>query len=247
MNRHHILIILVVILIISVGLVIKNLDRQVIMAEESPIQGYRISPPLSLDAIKNVATSSIEWDAVIPVGTRIIIKAAITSNGGSPPEIDDPTWQEFMIEQEEGIRSIPGIELEMDLSGQYLWVMQVLETDNPDVTPELHSLKETIIMSAKTEGYRISPEFELSSGIGETVKDSRVFWQANERFDGNINVEVKLSTDGEWKEAVNGVSIPGLESEKSLAGEKIQTKASFVGGPDFYPSLENIKIFLELE
>lgn len=105
-------------------------------------------------------------------------------------------------------------------------------------------------MQGKTEGYRISPEFNLSSGTGETVKDSRIFWRADERFDGNIDVKVNVLTDGEWiydQEVVNGGQIPGLEPGTNLSGAKIQTKTSFVGGPNFYPSLENIKIFLDLE
>ncbi len=100
------------------------------------------------------------------------------------------------------------------------------------------------------EGYRISPVFDFSGP--EKVKDSRIFWQANERFDGTIKVEVRVSYDGGnnwdgWIGVVNGGSIPGLEPGTNLSGAKIQTKTSFVGGPNFYPSLENIKIFIELE
>ncbi len=104
----------------------------------------------------------------------------------------------------------------------------------------------------RLEGYRISPEFNLSGETGETVKDSRIFWQAEERVDGTIKVEVRVSYDGgnnwsDWQPIVNGGRIPGLEPGTNLYGATIQTKTSFVGGPDFYPSLENIKIFIELE
>ena len=104
-------------------------------------------------------------------------------------------------------------------------------------------------MSGITEGYRISPEFNIS-GEDNVVKDSRIFWQADERFDGNINVKVNVFTEGEWnydQEVINGGQIPGLEEGKSLSGAKIQTKTSFIGGLNFYPSLENVKIFIELE
>lgn len=101
----------------------------------------------------------------------------------------------------------------------------------------------------KSEGYRISPEFDISRA-GEKVKDSRIFWQADERTEGTIKVKVNVFSGtswSDWQEVVNGGQIPGLEPGTDLSGAKIQTKISFVGGPDFYPSLENIKIFVEIE
>jgi len=98
------------------------------------------------------------------------------------------------------------------------------------------------------EGERTSPEFDISGPY--IVKDSRIFWQADERFEGTIKVEVRVF-DGagwrEWQQVTNGASIPGFEANTSLSGVKIKTKTSFVGGPDFYPSLENIKIFIEIK
>jgi len=229
------------IIFVLAGLVIKEPNRQTIKAAET-IQGYRISTPLSLDMIKNVATSSIEWDATIEDGiTSVTIETAVTESDTEIPT----TWQ---IATNRG--SIPSIEPGADLSYKYLWTKQTLETVDPDITPQLHSLTEMIRMEARTEGYRISPEFNLSGEEGEVVKDSQIFWQANERFDGNIDVKVNVFSEGEWfneKEVVNGGRIPGLEPGKNLSGAKIQTKTSFVGGPDFYPILENIKIFVELE
>ena len=247
-----VILIAVGVILILTGLEIKKSGSQIVMAQET-IQGYRISQPLSLNTIKKVATSSIEWEADIPLGTRIIIRTATTSSGMSPPKLDDQRWQGFVINQgqDQGIiRPIPGVDQDADLSGQYLWTIQVLESDVEGVSPALYKLEEKIIMSAKTEGYRISPEFNLSDETGETVKDSRIFWQADERFDGNIDVKVSVFTEGEWtydQEVVNGGQIPGLEPGIDLSGAKIQTKSSFIGGPYFYPSLENIKIFLELE
>lgn len=99
----------------------------------------------------------------------------------------------------------------------------------------------------EAEVYRISPEFDVSGQ--NTVKDSQIFWQADEKFDGTIKVEVRVFNGvewGEWEQVANGASIPGLEPGTSLSGAKIQTKTSFIGGPDC-PSLKNIKIFIELE
>jgi len=99
-------------------------------------------------------------------------------------------------------------------------------------------------------GYRISPEFDISGLY--TVKDSQIFWQADERFDGTIKtitVEVRIFDGiqwGGWQQVSNGAGIPGLEPGTSLLESKVQTKISFVGDPD-YPSLKNIKIFIEIE
>lgn len=233
------------IVLVLVGLAIKKLDRQIIMAADGPIQGYRISRPLSLDEIKNVAESKIEWVATIPdeEKTRIIIETAVTDSDSEEPE----SW---IVAINGG--SISGIQKGDDLTDKFLWTKQILENDDPSGTPspQLHSLTETIRMEARTEGDRISPEFNLSGEEGKVVKDSQIFWQANERFDGNIDVKVNVFSEGEWfneKDVVNGGRIPGLEPGTNLSGAKIQTKTSFVGGPDFYPSLENIKIFVELE
>lgn len=231
------------IVLVFADLVIKEPDHQIIMAQET-IQGYRISPPLSLDEIKNVAESKIEWVATIPdeEKTRIIIQTAVTNSNSEEPG----SW---IAATNSG--PIPGIQKGDDLTDKFLWTKQILENDDPIGTPspQLHSLTEMIRMEARAEGDRISPEFDIS-GEGDIVKDSQIFWQADERFDGNINVKVNVFSDGERlyeQDVVNGGNIPGLEPGKSLTGAKIQTKTSFVGGPTFYPTLENIKIFIEIE
>lgn len=246
-----VLIVIGIVLVLA-SAVIKKPESQVIMAAEEPIQGYRISPPLALEEIKNVSESKIEWEAAIPGGTNIIIKTAVTPDGDNPPELDDDTvWRGYEIEQAEGSVPIPGIEPGNNLTDLYLWTMQILGSDIEDVSPELHSLTETIKGRVKTEGYRISPEFALSEGAEEEIiKDSRIFWQADERFDGNIEVKVNVLAGGQWtyeQDVVNGERIPGLEPGKDLSGARIQTKTSFIGGPHFYPSLEDIKIFIESE
>jgi len=209
---------------------------------QGTIQGYRISAPFSLDGITNATESKIEWEAMIPdeEKTRIFIKTAVTNSNSEEPE----SWSEVTINGGQ----IPDIQEGDDLTGKYLWTKQILETDDPTISPQLDTLTETIIMAGETEGSRISPEFDVSGP--EKVKNSRIFWQAKERFDGTIKIEVNVFDGTAWKgwqEAVNGTGIPGLESGTGLTGAKIQTKTSFVGGPKYYPSLENIKIFIETE
>lgn len=220
-------------------------DNDDLVLEESYTEGYRISPPLSLDEIKNVAESKIEWEATTVELTSTTIKTAVTTDGENPPALDSEEWQAAVSGE-----SIPEIDLGEDLTSQYLWTMQILKTDDPAITPRLHSLTETILMQGiEVAGYRISPGFDISGSY--TVKDSQIFWQADERFNGTIKVEVGVSNDGgnnwNWEQVANGASIPGLEPGTDLSAAKIQTKTSFLGGPDFYPTLENIKIFIEIE
>ena len=230
------------IVLVFANLLIKESGFRVAMAQETDWgYGYRISRPYPLDGFENVIESKIEWVASIPDedNTRIIIQTAVTDS-----DTEEPT--SWLSATNGG--PIPGIE-EGDLSG-FLWTMQILENDDPDAfsSPQLHSLTETITM--KAEGYRTSPEFLLCGEENDIVKDARIFWQADERFGGDINVKVNVLSGGSWvyeQDVVNGGQIPGLEPGTSLAGAKIQTKASFIGGPEFYPSLEDIKIFLELE
>jgi len=220
---------------------VKDISRGAIMAAEDPAFGYRISNPLPLDQFENVVGIKIYWDESIPdeENTRITIQTAVTDSN-----TEEPTSWENATNGE----AIPGIE-GGDLTG-FLWTKQILENDDPDTfpSPQLNSLTEEITM--KTEGYRTSPEFDISGEGGDVVKNARIFWQADERFEGDIDIKVNVLNGGTWvyeQDVVNGGEIPGLEPGTSLSGAKIQTKASFVGGPEFFPSLEYIKIFLELE
>ena len=243
------IILLAVLIVIGVVLILTNLlteepGHQTIMAAEGTIEGYRTSKPLSLNEITDVAESSIGWGAEMPFGTNIIIQTAVTDSDSEPESWDNATNNE----------PIPNIEEGQNLVGKFLWTKQILQVpEGSSDAPELKWLTVTISMPREeTEGHRVSPALDISAP--NIVKDSRIFWQADERFNGIIKkVEVKVSYNGgftwtdDWIQMVNGASIPGLEPGTDLSSAKIKTKTSFVGGPDYYPSLENIKIFIETE
>jgi len=250
MKKSTILLIIILavgIILVLTGLVIKESDHQVIMAEEGTIEGFRISKPIPLDEITRVSGSNIAWEAYTPsLETDVIIQTAVTGSGTEEPGPE--SWVDATNR-----RAIPGIEEGDNLADQFLWTKQILRAPEASYeTPELKQLIVTISMFEETEGYRISPALDISGpGI---VKDSRIFWQANEEFNGIIEkAEVKVSYNGgfswsqDWVSVANSTSIPGLEPGTDLSAAKIKTKTSFIGGPDFYPSLENIKIFIETE
>ena len=100
----------------------------------------------------------------------------------------------------------------------------------------------------ETQGYRISSELDISGeGI---VKDSQIFWQADTRLGASIVIETRFyngETWTDWEAVINGREVPGLNRGTNLETALIQTRASFTGGPEFYPSLNNINIFVEIK
>ena len=100
--------------------------------------GHRISHPLSLNGIKEVEETGIEWTSTEPSDTGITVKTAVTESGVVAPE----TWQTATNGE-----SIPGIFEGDNLSGKYLWTKQELSTSDIEKTPELHSL--SVVLSGK--------------------------------------------------------------------------------------------------
>ena len=103
-------------------------------------------------------------------------------------------------------------------------------------------------MPVGTEGYRISSELDISGeGI---VKDSQIFWQANTRSGASIIIETRFYDGNDWTDwqiAENGREIPDLIRGTDLIAVLIQTRATFDGGPEIYPSLNSINIFIEVK
>ncbi|MFA4998424.1 MAG: hypothetical protein WC514_00120 [Candidatus Paceibacterota bacterium] len=221
-------------------------DGDDLVLEEGLTSGYRISGPLSLNDVKHSGSSKIEWSETIATDTEISIHTKVVESEGAPSEIPG-TWNTAA-----NGGPIPEIEESSDLTNRWLWVKQELKTNDISFTPSLHSLTETVtereVNPAETEGYRISSELDLS-GSGK-VKDSQIFWQANTRSQASIVIETRFY-NGEiwtdWQTATNGREIPGLAHGTDLNIARIQTKAFFSGGPEIYPSLNNINIFIEVE
>jgi len=94
---------------------------------------------LSLDTINNVASSKIEWTSTEPTDTNITIECAV--NEDSETEPSDLDYAEATSGQ-----AIPGISAEDDLTGKYLWVRQILTTDDVNNTPQLHGLTVEVVV-----------------------------------------------------------------------------------------------------
>jgi len=219
-------------------------DSGDLVLEEGQTYGFRISNPLSLNEVKRAGSSLIEWtetvfpDTEISVYTKVIISEEMPV---SAPE----TWNSAINGQ-----PIPEIEGASDLTNHWLWVKQELRTDDPVLSPRLHKLSEKVtqsdIVPVKTEGYRVSPEFDIS-GAGN-AKDSRIFWKADTRSDATIVVETRFYDGQEWTDwqiSFNAREIPGIARGADLESAKIQTRVSFSGGPENYPALRSINIFIE--
>lgn len=97
--------------------------------------GYRISQPLFVGDIMNVANSNIEWEFSSNESTSLTIKSAITDSHHSPPPLDSQHWQVASNNN-----SIPEADSGSNLLNKSLWVMQEVHTDDTSITPELENL-----------------------------------------------------------------------------------------------------------
>jgi len=163
------------------------------------------------------------------------------------PTVEPETWELSANGQ-----AIPEIEDAADLTNHWLWVRQELKTTDPELTPRLHSLTENVTQSdlvpVETEGYRVSSELDIS-GTGN-VKDSQIFWKAHTRSESTIIVETRFyngQTWTDWQAAANGREVPGLIKGTELESAKLQTRAVLAGGPETYPVLQSINIFIEVD
>lgn len=226
----------------GVEVVADNL-RLINTAEGFVLSGFRVSRALDLNNIKEVKQSSISWSSDEPAGTMIVVKTATSS---------DPNTEPGPANYVDAVNGdpIPGINQGQDLTGTYLWVRQELNSSATTTTPTLYSLTESI--SGKTRGHWISLPIDFS-GQPAKVFRSQIFWEGDSFSEDFITLQVRTSPDGvtwpDWtgvEEVRNGGEIPGLERGATLDSTFLQIKASFRGGPDIYPALNKIGIFVEL-
>jgi len=221
-------------------------DSGDLILEENQTEGIRISNPLSLDDVKRVGSSLMGWTETVPEGTEINIYTKVVVSE-EMPTVEPETWELSANGQ-----AIPEIEDAADLTNHWLWVRQELKTTDPELTPRLHSLTENVTQSdlvpVETEGYRVSSELDIS-GTGN-VKDSQIFWKAHTRSESTIIVETRFyngQTWTDWQAAANGREVPGLIKGTELESAKLQTRAVLAGGPETYPVLQSINIFIEVD
>jgi len=129
------------------------------------------------------------------------------------------------------------------------WMCNDCVIENLEIVDNSLVLSEELIeeMPVETQGYRISSELDIS-GQG-AVRNSQIFWQTNTRLGALIIVETRFYNEEiwtDWQTAINGREVPGLNKGTNLETAFIQTKAVFTGNPEFYPSLKNINIFIEI-
>jgi len=218
-------------------------DGDGLALEENQYSGYRISKPLYLGNIKYVGASNIEWIFTLATDTEVNLYTEIVESE-EEPESPPENWQSAINGQQ-----IPEIEEGMNMANRWLWVKQELKTTDLSFVPSLHSLTEQVteieLIPVATEGSRVSSEIDIS-GQGK-VEDSQIFWQADTLNISPIVIETRLYNGTvwtNWERATSGREIPGLIKGADLQAAKIQTRALFSGGPELYPSLKNLNIFI---
>jgi len=119
--------------------------------EDTLEDGYRISDPLSLDSVAQPEESVIYWNSTEPADTEIKVFTAITESDETLPS----DWNETVNGE-----PIPGIE--GDISGMYLWNMQLFLVNETRESPRLHSISEAIVETPETDfelyELRVEPE-----------------------------------------------------------------------------------------
>ena len=139
--------------------------------------GYRISNAIDIGVINEVYGSEIIWVEDVPTSSIIKIYTAVTESNSQEPNEED--W----IEAENG-SSIPGIEVDDDLTNKFLWLKQELSTTDVSVSPTLESLDITIdgqetVIANRIYDYRIRysvPKYVNSIyNIGESINAFKSF------------------------------------------------------------------------
>lgn len=96
-----------------------------------PLTGWRISPPIELD-FNYAPTFKIRWVAVVPAETSLHVLTAVSDSLTVPDE------GAFLPVNNDSV--IPGITVGEDLTGKYLWILEILGADDPSRTPGLDHL-----------------------------------------------------------------------------------------------------------
>ncbi len=213
-----------------------------VLAEE--LAGDRVSNALSLDEIKDVESSLIEWSSDEPTDTSIGISTAINEDPNTAPT----NWTEATSGS-----SIPGINVGDDLTGKYLWAKQDLSTADSSFTPKLHSLTATIEEIGEDvyveDGYRIANAISLDEI--RDVESSLIEWNSAEPTNTTITVSTALNEDSntapaEWQEATNESSIPGITESDNLFGKYLWVKQELTTADiDITPEFHSSKVFIE--
>ena len=142
-------------------------ENNAIQLEPEETEGYTIWYPLDISTgyqddleyegeapPQIVGSSIIEWSSTEPEGTEIKVYVAIRLEGEDGTQIEEHEW----IPAVNG-ESIPEIEEGDIFDNQFLLIKVEFVTDDPEVTPILHSLSATIYAPEK------SGEYEPINGI----------------------------------------------------------------------------------
>ena len=98
--------------------------------------GYRISPPIALDTAGTVSGNEVTWIATEPAGTAIEVQAAITGSSATVPDAEQfrpivvSSRSQMGENRYEYFGTIEQIVNETDMSGLYLWIKEILTTED---------------------------------------------------------------------------------------------------------------------
>ena len=179
-------------------------------------EGIWTADPIPLDGVGRATSGRLYFDRDTFFGTRVIPEAVLEKD----EEVGE--WVQLEEDEEErGSYEIPFLRPDMDLSEAMLYIRFRLESEYGNRnSPGVGNVRVEIESAYYEEGYRISPEDDLS-GIGRAA-GSMAEMSGQAPAGTRIIYEAQLS-GGEWVE-ITGDTIPQIQAGTNLTGATFRTR-----------------------
>lgn len=189
-------------------------------------EGTWTADPIPLDGVGRATSGRLDFMDDQPIGTEIIPEAALEVDGVMGEWIDLRKYNEeddyYYFDGE-----IPFLNPDTDLSDAVLHIRFRLFAEYSS-TPGVSGVRVEIESAYHEEGYRISPEDDLS-GIGRAA-GSMAEMSGQAPAGTRIIYEAQLN-NGDWVE-ITGDTIPQIQAGTDLTGATFRTRQRLLSNPE---------------
>jgi len=191
--------------------------------------GTWVSAPLSLNAVKWIAESSVSFSGSTPASTAVIVETSV--DGGA-------TWQ--TATSGNAISNIPA-----NGSGNTVSVRVSLSTTDIAITPIMANLTLTVAARYAPIGSVVFAPMDISSV--QWAYNSTITWVNNVPSGTAVTVSGQLSTDGgstygEWQVLTSGLPFLGIVNRFDATNARVKFKVDLTPSTDgsVTPSLSTV-------